>query len=102
MISPYEKAKKKLLVRELTDELLAEAVRFELTNSVTRRQFSRLVPSTARPRFPAVTHYTYITAAPIAPVGAANVAKAANYGSSSQFSRSAVSNASAGSAGEYR
>jgi hypothetical protein len=31
--------------------ILAEAVRFELTNSVTRRQFSRLVPSTTRPRF---------------------------------------------------
>ena len=31
--------------------LLAEAVRFELTNRSPRRQFSRLVPSTARPRF---------------------------------------------------
>jgi hypothetical protein len=31
--------------------LLAEAVRFELTNGLPRRQFSRLVPSTARPRF---------------------------------------------------
>jgi hypothetical protein len=51
LISPYEEAKKKLLVRELTDELLAEAVRFELTNGSHRRQFSRLVPSTARPRF---------------------------------------------------
>ncbi len=30
---------------------LAEAVRFELTNSLTRRQFSRLLPSTTRPRF---------------------------------------------------
>ena len=30
---------------------MAEAVRFELTNSLTRRQFSRLVPSTTRPRF---------------------------------------------------
>ena len=30
---------------------MAEAVRFELTNGSHRRQFSRLVPSTARPRF---------------------------------------------------
>ena len=30
---------------------MAEAVRFELTNGSPRRQFSRLVPSTARPRF---------------------------------------------------
>ena len=29
--------------------VLAEAVRFELTNGSLRRQFSRLVPSTARP-----------------------------------------------------
>ena len=30
---------------------LAEAVRFELTNGSHRRQFSRLLPSTTRPRF---------------------------------------------------
>ena len=30
---------------------LAEAVRFELTNGLPRRRFSRPVPSTARPRF---------------------------------------------------
>ena len=30
---------------------LAEAVRFELTNGFPRRQFSRLLPSTTRPRF---------------------------------------------------
>ena len=30
---------------------MAEAVRFELTNGSPRRQFSRLLPSTARPRF---------------------------------------------------
>ncbi len=33
------------------NDVLAEAVRFELTNRFPRRQFSRLVPSTARPRF---------------------------------------------------
>lgn len=32
---------------------LAEAVRFELTNGLPRRRFSRPVPSTARPRFQA-------------------------------------------------
>jgi hypothetical protein len=37
--------------------LLAEAVRFELTNESPRRQFSRLVPSTARPRFLSGRHY---------------------------------------------
>ncbi len=30
---------------------MAEAVRFELTNGINRRQFSRLVPSTTRPHF---------------------------------------------------
>lgn len=30
---------------------LAEAVRFELTRDVNPRQFSRLLPSTTRPRF---------------------------------------------------
>src|SRR5471030_1295950 len=44
------------------NQFLAEAVRFELTNSLTRRQFSRLVPSTTRPRFLSVQHYTYIIA----------------------------------------
>ena len=37
--------------RTTANVALAEAVRFELTNSLTRRQFSRLVPSTTRPRF---------------------------------------------------
>ncbi len=31
---------------------VAETVRFELTNGSPRRQFSRLLPSTARPRLP--------------------------------------------------
>src|SRR5471030_93119 len=44
------------------NQFLAEAVRFELTNGLTRRQFSRLVPSTTRPRFLSVQHYTYIIA----------------------------------------
>ena len=43
--------KKKPQLVGLLFHILAEAVRFELTNSVTRRQFSRLVPSTTRPRF---------------------------------------------------
>src|SRR5471032_2904301 len=41
---------------------MAEAVRFELTDRLPRRQFSRLVPSTTRPRFLSVQHYTYIIA----------------------------------------
>src|SRR5471030_1482952 len=44
------------------NQFLAVAVRFELTNGLTRRQFSRLVPSTTRPRFLSVQHYTYIIA----------------------------------------
>ena len=51
MIFPYENAKKKLPLGEPADEPLAEAVRFELTNGSHRRQFSRLLPSTTRPRF---------------------------------------------------
>ena len=41
---------------------LAEAVRFELTNGFPRRQFSRLLPSTTRPRFLRNRHYTQIIA----------------------------------------
>lgn len=36
---------------EIRFDVLAEAVRFELTNGINRRQFSRLVPSTTRPHF---------------------------------------------------
>jgi hypothetical protein len=32
-------------------EVMAEAVRFELTKGVNPRQFSRLLPSTTRPHF---------------------------------------------------
>ena len=49
-ISPTRR-RKKAPARGATFNILAEAVRFELTNSLTRRQFSRLVPSTTRPRF---------------------------------------------------
>ena len=39
---------------------VAEAVRFELTKGSRPRQFSRLVPSTARPRFLSGPHYAII------------------------------------------
>ena len=48
---PRYKAKKNSHPRELLEVFLAEAVRFELTNGSHRRQFSRLLPSTTRPRF---------------------------------------------------
>ena len=38
---------------------LAEAVRFELTRGVNPRQFSRLLPSTTRPRFRYITKLNY-------------------------------------------
>src|SRR3954462_9360794 len=49
---------------------VAEAVRFELTNPLRDRQFSRLVPSTTRPRFQSryskrrVTRFTACRQAP--------------------------------------
>ena len=46
---------------------VAEAVRFELTKGSHPRQFSRLVPSTARPRFLSGTHYA-INFSPVAVV----------------------------------
>jgi hypothetical protein len=50
MMGRIERIKKPLKIKDLF-YIMAEAVRFELTNGSHRRQFSRLVPSTARPRF---------------------------------------------------
>ena len=43
-------------------EILAEGVRFELTNGFHRRQFSRLVHSTTLPTFREERHYTQASA----------------------------------------
>jgi hypothetical protein len=73
---------------------MAEAVRFELTNGFPRRQFSRLLPSTTRPRFlrePAlyINHRSPGSAQP-------------GYAVSNQFSRKLSSNSYAGSGLAYR
>ena len=72
---------------------MAEAVRFELTNGFPRRQFSRLLPSTTRPRFlkSGIIHKSFYGGQAIAP-----------YSTSSQLSRSPCSNLAAGSGAAYR
>ena len=73
---------------------LAEAVRFELTNGFPRRQFSRLLPSTTRPRFLSanIIHASLCHGQSVQPP----------YSTSSQFSRNPISKRAAGSGAAYR
>ncbi len=90
---------------------LAEAVRFELTNGSHRRQFSRLVPSTARPRFLSSVIIPKSlsrggkpdrVAAVCAKNSAACRMVGAAYGFDAQFSRKMCSNSAAGKGRESR
>jgi hypothetical protein len=72
---------------------LAEAVRFELTNGSHRRQFSRLLPSTTRPRFllHGIIHNQRLCEGVLP-----------SHPTNAQFSRNAFSNAYAGNGAAYK
>ena len=84
---------------------MAEAVRFELTNGSHRRQFSRLLPSTTRPRFllHGIIHNHWPDEGVL--TGATRPRSHAiplTYPTNAQFSRNAFSNAYAGNGAAYK